>query len=84
MTNDELKAFCEQWQSRAAELQLKGKKRTDAAINYFIGAAALAKQLGLHDRFNRLSFVAFMVACRGHGEVEDVLAAIAAKPTGID
>lgn len=78
MSNDldvVVRAILEQFQARAiAQHMGKGAKRDRNALEFLMGAASTAHALGDAQLFNRLAFVATMVATRGAAEIERYLA----------
>jgi len=60
---------------RAVALNLKGKKRDDMALDYWVGAARAAEALGHEEEAAHLRTVAVMlIATRGYSEVERIVA----------
>lgn len=60
---------------RAEELGYKGKKRDDAALDYFVGAAVLAELQGNKLLYEHLGRVAlFVIAVRGYFGVKELAA----------
>lgn len=58
---------------RATELGYKGKKRDDAALNYFVGAAVLAELQGNNILYQHLGRLAgFLIAIHGYAAVKDI------------
>ena len=67
MTQTSIKTIATRFIERAAALELKGKKRDDAALDYFVGAAAGAELAGDGKLAAQLGAVAVMiVAIRGY------------------
>lgn len=59
---------------RAEALGLKGKKRDDAALDYFLGAAAIARAQDNKPLENHIGRVALLViATRGFKGVQDIV-----------
>lgn len=79
MSNDlniTVRAILEQFQARAVAQHMgTGAKRDRNALEFLMGAASTAHALGDSQLFNRLAFVATMVATRGAVEIETYLKA---------
>lgn len=75
MTHQQITAaLAEAFVERASQLDYKGKKRDDAALDYFVGAAISAKlkgDNGLHDHLGRVGL--FIIAVRGYQGVLDLI-----------
>lgn len=59
---------------RATELGMKGKRRDAAALEYFVGATALAEAIGdslLYEHLGRIT--AFIIAIHGYAGVQRLL-----------
>lgn len=67
-----IKTLCAAFIERSDALGLKGKKRDDAAMHYFVGAAK-ALDLAGQDTKRLISWVGFVLQYRGYnGVVEEV------------
>lgn len=70
MEKDATKKLAQYFIERATALGLKGKRRDDAALTYFLGAAALAEINGDGVAYNRLGTVAaLLIAPQGYAAV---------------
>lgn len=62
---DAIRAVCSTIVARAVALNLKGKKRDEMALNYFIGAIRMAEVLGNTDLQEHMTRIAcFILAIR--------------------
>ena len=69
-TGSQIKAISELFVKRAEAMQMTGKKRDQAALEFMLGALAVAEVKGDTALFNHLSkFVAFLVTTRGYAAV---------------
>lgn len=69
-----VRAVAQRFVDRATELGMKGKRRDAAALEYFVGATALAEASGdnlLHQHLGRIT--AFIVAIHGYAGVQRLL-----------
>lgn len=69
-----VRAIAQRFVDRATELGMKGKRRDAAALEYFVGAAALAEAIGdnlLHQYLGRVT--AFIIAIHGYAGVQRLL-----------
>lgn len=68
------KALAKRFVERSESLELKGKKRDVAALDYFVGAATLADLSGDASLANHLGVVcALIISVRGFIGVKDLL-----------
>jgi hypothetical protein len=71
--HDKIKTIAERFRERAAALNLKGKKRDDAALDYFVGAAVGAELAGDADLAQAIALAAtLIVSVRGFIGVSDI------------
>lgn len=74
-TRLKIRAIARAFQERAKELQYKGKKRDDAALDFFCGAANLAEINGDEPLLNHLQKVLILsIAVRGMFGVNEIAA----------
>jgi hypothetical protein len=67
--------LCLGFQERVMALGYKGKKRDNAAVDYFVGAAQVASTLGSNIAHKAIgNFTAFAVAIHGYAAIERHLA----------
>lgn len=70
---DYLKHLSEVFVERTENLGFRGKNRDALALEFFLGAAALAEALGREDVQNHLlKIAAFLIATRGFSEVKRI------------
>ncbi len=73
-----VRSIAEGCKVRAEGLRMKGVKRDDMTLNYFLGAAEVANQIGdmdLHEHIGRVA--AWIIAIRGYAGLDVIL-----KPEG--
>lgn len=70
----QIKALAELFVHRSTELGYKGKKRDDFALEYFVGAAAMARSAGLEDLCQRLSVIVnYSISIKGFIGVNEII-----------
>lgn len=57
---------------RSKALEYKGKKRDNAALDYFIGAAKCLELTGDEETASYLGRLAWLISVRGYSEVETI------------
>lgn len=68
-----LKLLCKDFVERAENLGYKGKKRDDAVMDYFAGAAMMAKHLGHQEVHRQIgTSLAMIFSVRGYDEVKEI------------
>lgn len=68
-----VKALAKRFIERAEALQLKGRRRDNAALDYFVGAAVLAELNGDADLSNHLGTIsALIISVRGFFGVKEL------------
>jgi hypothetical protein len=74
MTEDQIVfRACANWMQRADYLGYKGKKRDDAALDFFAGFATMAEVSGRDDVTKRLAtWMHMILAVRGHMAVAEL------------
>ena len=73
MTADHVQTIAKRFIERAEALELKGKKRDDAALDYFCGAAAGAELAGNAQLATHIGVVcATMLSVRGFFAVKEL------------
>jgi hypothetical protein len=72
--SQQIKRLAELFLERSTGLGYKGKKRDDFALEYFVGAAALARVTGQEDLCQRLSaLVNYTISIKGFIAVNEIL-----------
>lgn len=68
VTHDLPKRVAAAWIERAEALGLKGKRRDQECLTYFVGAAKACELTGAHEDRAWLANVIFILSIRGHAE----------------
>lgn len=69
-----LKVLCQGFKDRAEGRELKGKRRDDAAIDYFVGAVRALQVIENEHARHVETWLVLVLSVRGFRAVEDVIA----------